>query len=370
MPVLRLSNFHSPLLADEMVPAAFGPLDLLFPLLAFALTTGLTPLVAWFARRRGFVARARSDRWHKKPTALLGGIAIFLSFLCATLLAVKLTASILLVLSTSALVFCVGLIDDLRHLSARQKLVGQLLGAGILVSASLGIPWMAWALVNQLLAIFWLVGITNAINLLDNMDGLAAGVSAIAAAFIGISIALQGKFADALMMAILMGSLLGFLIYNSNPASIFMGDSGALFLGFLLASGGLISIHDWPHQSSLPVLAVPVLILIIPIFDTTLVTILRKRAGRAVSQGGTDHASHRLVALGFGERFAVWLLYLLATAAGLLSLAMQTLPAQFSIPLALAFCACLLLLGIRLARVECYQAKKPDSGTVQDGPTA
>ena len=151
-------------------------------------------------------------------------------------------------------------------------------------------------------------------NLLDNMDGLAAGVSAIAAAFLGWNFlattdaeALCGRFA---------GALAGFLVYNPHPASIFMGDCGSLFIGFFLACAALLNgSAGGRSRSVVAVLAVPVLVLLMPIFDTTLVTIVRKVAGRSVSQGGRDHTSHRLVALGLSEKYAVWMLYSFAIAA-------------------------------------------------------
>ncbi|CAN5291644.1 hypothetical protein BH10PLA2_BH10PLA2_30000 [soil metagenome] len=328
--------------------------DWIYPLLAFGMAAGLTPVVAWLARRWGFVARPRSDRWHKKPTALLGGVAIFISVILVALLAVPLTPQTLVVLGTSGLIFCLGLVDDLYHLKPYQKLVGQLLGAGIVVSCGIGLNWTPWIIANQLLTMFWLVGITNAINLLDNMDGLAAGICAIAAAFLGICFAQHEQFPEAALMAVLVAGLVGFLIYNSNPASIFMGDCGSLFLGFLLASGALLNIPGWRSRSFLPVLVVPMLILFIPIFDTTFVTLLRKLAGRAVSQGGRDHTSHRLVALGLSERAAVWMLYGLATSAGILALLVQNLRPDISIPAVIAFCLGLIMLGIHLAHVKSY----------------
>lgn len=328
--------------------------DMIFPLLAFGLAAALTPTVAWLARRWGFVARPRADRWHKKPTALLGGIAIVISVVGVALAFAPASPQVLVVLATSAMMAVLGLVDDVRHLKPYQKLVGQLLGAALVVSCGVGLSWTPWIIANQFLTMLWLVGITNAINLLDNMDGLAAGISAIAAICMGVCFAQHEQFEEAVLMAILVAALLGFLIYNSNPASIFMGDCGSLFLGFLLASAALLNIPGWRSRSFLPVLVVPVLILFIPIFDTTLVTILRKMAGRSVSQGGRDHTSHRLVALGLSERLAVWLLYALAGTAGLLAVLVQNLQPDLSIPAVVAFSLGLILLGIYLAQVKAY----------------
>jgi len=140
---------------------------------------------------------------------------------------------------------------------------------------------------------FWLVGITNAVNMLDNMDGLAVGVSAIAATFLGLNFIVNQQWPEALMLAAFAGALIGFLVYNHHPASIFMGDCGSMFVGFFLASSALVNGPGGGRSRSIvAVLAVPVLVLVVPIFDTTFVTLMRKMAGRAASQGGRDHTSH------------------------------------------------------------------------------
>src|SRR4029077_15375024 len=157
--------------------------------------------------------------------------------------------------------------------------------------------------------IFWLVGITNALNLLDNIDGLAGGVAAIGALFLTYLCHAAHQPAHAALCAPFAGAVCGFLVFNFNPASIFMGDCGSLFLGFFLAGSALINPAAGRSRTFLPVLAVPVLILFIPIFDTLFVMVQRKLAGRPVSLGGRDHTSHRLVALGLSERHAVLLLY-------------------------------------------------------------
>ncbi len=164
------------------------------------------------------------------------------------------------------------------------------------------------------------MGITNAINLLDNMDGLAAGISAIAAVSLGLSFAVNEQTNELLLVAAFVGSLLGFLVFNFNPASIFMGDCGSMFVGFFLAGSVLLNQTGGRSRGIVPILAVPVLILFVPIFDTTFVTVLRKLWGRKASQGGRDHTSHRLVALGLAERSAVLMLFAFATAAGSISM--------------------------------------------------
>src|SRR5258705_4114559 len=156
------------------------------------------------------------------------------------------------------------------------------------------------------------------------------------------------------MLLVFAGALLGFLVYNSNPASIFMGDCGSLFVGFFLASAVLVNVAGGRSRSFLPVLAVPILVLFIPIFDTTFVTLLRKVSGRAASQGGRDHTSHRLVALGLSERRAVWLLYALAAISGFLSTQVRQLALYESVMAILGFTIVLTLTGAYLAGVKVY----------------
>ena len=266
--------------------------------ISFALVLVLTPLVRALARRWGIVARPKSDRWHTRPTAMLGGVPIWLSVTLTYVLFVPHTPHGWVVVGASTFLFLVGLVDDLAHAKPYQKLVGQVMGAAFVIYYGLSLPWTRYPSLNMVIAIFWLIGITNAINLLDNMDGLAAGIAAIASSFLAFALIVAGQPTEAILVGVFAAALVGFLVYNSNPASIFMGDSGSMFIGFFLASSALIHASGGRSRSFLPVLAVPILILLIPIFDTTFVTILRKISGRAASQGGRDHTSHRLVASG------------------------------------------------------------------------
>ena len=321
---------------------------------SFASALALTPVVGAVARRLGIVARPAADRWHQRPTALLGGVAIFLTTGAVISLFVRQTPHSWVVMAASTFLFATGLVDDLLHVKPYQKLIGQVIGAALVVYYGLGLPWTQSAPVNMCITIFWLVGITNAINLLDNMDGLAAGVAAIAAVFLALSFGANGQMTESLMLGVFAAALLGFLVYNSHPASIFMGDGGSMFVGFFLASASLLNATGGRSRSFLPVLAVPVLILFIPIFDTTLVTVLRKLAGRAASQGGRDHTSHRLVALGMSERRAVWMLYGFAGLSGLLALLVREVKLDVSLAAILGFTVVLVLLGVHLAGVKVY----------------
>jgi UDP-GlcNAc:undecaprenyl-phosphate GlcNAc-1-phosphate transferase len=324
-------------------------------LAAFVATAILTPVVAWIARATGMVAAPKKDRWHKRPTALLGGSAIFFPVVAVALFSHDTPSDLTgAILPASALLFFLGLIDDIRSLKPYQKLVVQIIAASIVVYAGLVLPWTSSGLFNSAITVFWLVGITNALNMLDNMDGLAAGVAAIACIFLAINFFSLGQIAEGTVIAILAASLCGFLLYNSQPASIFMGDCGSMFIGFFLASTALLTTTAGRTRSFLPVIAVPVLTLVIPIFDTTFVTLLRKLSGRAASQGGRDHTSHRLVALGLSERRAVWLLYVLAAISGFLSTQVRDLALYESVVAILGFTIILTLTGAYLAGVKVY----------------
>jgi len=332
----------------------FSPLNLLAVAASFALALVLTPVVRAFARRVGVVAKPKTDRWHKKPTAMLGGVAIWLSVVTTYLIFVPHTPYGWVIVKASSFLLLVGLVDDLIHIKPYQKLIGQVLGSSFVVYYGLSLPWTQSLPINMALAIFWLIGITNALNLLDNMDGLAAGTAIIAAGFLAVSFINTGQFTDATMLAAFAGALLGFLVYNSNPASIFMGDCGSMFVGFFLASSALVNVSGGRSRSFLPVLAVPILVLFIPIFDTTFVTILRKLSGRSASQGGRDHTSHRLVALGMSERHAVWMLYGFAALSGLLAVVVQRVKLDVSLAAITGFTILLTLLGVYLAGVKVY----------------
>src|SRR6266446_3361519 len=333
---------------------SFSASNLIPPVVSLVLALALTPAVRALARRWGFVAKPKVDRWHKNPTAMMGGVGIWLTVVGTYLLLVPHTEQGWVVVGAASFLFFVGLIDDWLHVKPYQKLIGQIIGAAIVVNYGLVLPWTRSLPMNMLITIFWLIGITNAINLLDNMDGLATGVAAIASCFLTVNFVSVNQPAEAVMMAVFMAALLGFLVYNSHPASIFMGDSGSMFIGFFLASAALVNVSGGRSRSLLPVLAVPILVLFIPIFDTTFVTILRKFSGRAASTGGRDHTSHRLVALGMSERHAVWMLYGFAALSGLLALLVQRVKLDVSLAAIAGFTVLLTLIGVYLAGVKVY----------------
>ncbi len=318
------------------------------------------------AIRNGYVAKPKSDRWHKKPTAMLGGVGIYIATVTAYFLLVPWTTESLVVLGGGTFLFLVGLIDDLVTVRPYQKLIGQLIGAGFLVSYGLKIPLTGLDLVDIWITVFWLIGITNAINLLDNMDGLAAGISAIAALSLAINFAAHGMTNELLLASALIGALIGFLIFNFNPASIFMGDCGSMFIGFMLSGTVLLNQVGGRSRGLVAILAVPVLILFVPIFDTTFVTILRKLWGRKASQGGRDHTSHRLVALGLTERRAVLMLYAFAIIAGVLAIVVGQISAVRSFALIGVFTVGLTILGVYLSKVKVYEAAAEDQAVKEN----
>lgn len=341
---------------------------------SFVVAVVLTYGTRAFARRYGYVAKPKSDRWHKKPTAMLGGAAIFITTILVSLIFAEHTAASFIILGSSSFLFLVGLIDDLHHIKPYQKLFGQIIGVAIIISGGLALSggegqsmtsvlipnWTGSQILNICITAFWLVGITNAINLLDNMDGLAAGISAIAAIALALGFAASGQGPEVVMVAVFVGALLGFLVFNFNPATIFMGDCGSMFVGFFLASSVLLSQVGGRSRSLALVLAVPVLVLFVPIFDTTFVTILRKISGRKASQGGRDHTSHRLVALGLTERSAVLMLYGFAVLAGALSLIVREVDLAKGIAMITVFVLVLTIIAVYLAKVKVYEEAEED----------
>jgi UDP-GlcNAc:undecaprenyl-phosphate GlcNAc-1-phosphate transferase len=316
---------------------------------AFALGLVATFVTRLVAQRIGFVAKPRAERWHSRPTALAGGIGIFFAFLAPTIVVGGHLRAHLL--AGAGAMFLLGLVDDVVHLKPYAKLVGQFAIAAVTVVTGSVLPWTRVLVVNQAISLFWVIGITNALNLLDNMDGLAGGVACLAATFQSIFFLLQRQMPEAACSIALAGAAGGFLVFNRKPATIFMGDCGALFLGFTLAS--LSMEHGYGRSRGLlATVAVPVLVMLVPIFDTTFVTLVRLVRGRPVSQGGRDHTSHRLVLLGLSETTAVWSLLAIGALGGTIAVLARMGISEgvwVGVPLlaiALAF------LGIHLARTD------------------
>ncbi len=289
--------------------------------LSFCLSAALTPVVRAQAARIGLVVVPSDERWHRRPTPFLGGAAILLGTLVPALALLGAPRSAPWIASGAGALAAaaLGFADDVHRLGPAAKLSAQVAAAALPVAFGLGIPQLP-PLLSVPIAVVWIVAITNAMNFLDNMDGLSAGVAAVAASILAIDAARRGDFVLAGWAGALAGACVGFLPCNFNPASIFMGDGGSLFLGYSLGVLSLLGLRS-REPSSLASLAIPLLVLLVPLLDTCLVTIARLSAGRSPAQGGRDHASHRLVARGLTERQAVLLLWWVAAVGGAASLA-------------------------------------------------
>ena len=286
---------------------------------SLALCLGLTPLVRNLALKFDCVAQPGKDRWHNMPTALLGGVALTTAYIIPSLFFLSDFPSLWVFLLGSMIIFSIGLYDDLYHLQPYSKLLGQIAVACFVIANGVLIGPSSTPIFSIFLTLVWIVGITNALNLLDNMDGLSAGIASIASFCLFIAGISSGNALMALMAACLCGATLGFLWFNFYPAKIFMGDSGSLFLGFTLATASITG--SWEYASNLFLaLLIPVMVLVVPIFDTTFVALVRFFNGQAISQGGKDHTSHRLVAFGLPERTSVLLLYVISLFSGVLAL--------------------------------------------------
>lgn len=336
----------------------------IFFAVGFALSLVLTPTCRWLARRSGFVAAPKEDRWHKTPTALFGGIAIAVTTLTVGLVSGP-DVRLWQLIACGAVIAVAGLLDDLVSFKASTKLLVQVIVAAVLVFLGLRLEWTDSLVGDSMLTLFWIVGITNAFNLLDNMDGLCAGIALIAGGFLLLGLWQGGPDRPAVLyLAVLLGATAGFFVYNIHPASIFMGDTGSLFLGLNLAALTLIAQEGGAGTSGVwSVIGAPVLLLLIPIFDTTLVTVLRLLAGRSPSQGGRDHSSHRLVAMGLPEPTAVAVLWGLALCSGGLALTLQRSTLGWPWIFAAIFFLAMVIFAVTLARIRVYES----SADVGDG---
>ncbi|MDM8552033.1 glycosyl transferase [Desulfobacterales bacterium HSG2] len=322
------------------------------------------------------------ERWHKKPTALLGGIAIYLgaaiplfytadfgtilphvifqfpAWMPGASVPPPLPSINAVIWIGMTFLFILGLVDDFRQIKPQTKLVGQILVASMVTFLGFRLHWFVSLTLDTIVTIVWIVGVTNAFNLIDNMDGLCAGIGLIAALYLAALFS-GGEMSTAVIAAVtLAGALAAFLIYNFNPASIFMGDCGSLFIGFALSMLSLYYCQLPDVRNPMSVYVVPVMILMVPILDTTMVTLIRLLSGRKASVGGKDHTSHRFVLMGFSEKGAVLSLYGIGTISGLAALFVSksdtlTSPAVI-IPLALS----VLLMGVWLAQLRVYPEKE------------
>jgi UDP-GlcNAc:undecaprenyl-phosphate GlcNAc-1-phosphate transferase len=286
---------------------------------ACALAVLLTPIVKKFAIWVGAVAVPNHRSVHTKIMPQMGGLAIFFAFIGAYFIIAPATASFnmdvaMALLIGGAVIILVGALDDRFVLSPKVKLLGQFAAAGVVVYFGLAVDFVQLPFggpidLNQWvgipLTILWIVGVTNAVNLIDGLDGLSAGVSGIATATIMVLSIMMGNYSVALICAVLLGSIVGFLFFNFHPAKIFMGDTGALFLGFALATLSILGYK----QATIVSLLVPILILGVPLSDTFIAILRRKINNKPIFAPDKGHLHHCLMGLGFSTRKTVLIIY-------------------------------------------------------------
>lgn len=325
----------------------------LFFLISLLVSLVTTPAVIKLAKFKGWVVVPRTDRWHQKTTALMGGIAIYLSCILTYLFVTFPEVNYSLIVA-STIIFGVGLYDDLYEVKPIVKLLAQLICSFILIEKGyiFGGGHLSW--VGIPLTFIWIIGITNAVNLLDNMDGLAAGISFVISIIMTIVGVINNDFQIAGVSLCIAGATFGFLFFNFKPAVIFMGDCGSMFLGFMISFLAINIQTKLGSSPALLILLVPIAIVAIPIMDTTLVTIRRLISGRRIDQGGRDHTSHRLVALGLSEKKAVLLLYVISLIWGALCLSFYVLDQEVVVPLLFVFGIFSVLFAAILSNVKVY----------------
>lgn len=309
---------------------------------ALLLAISGTPVMRMVALRLGVIDTPNARKIHASPVPRMGGAAIYIAFLMALIFLgdLRYIKEVIGIFIGATMMSLMGVVDDKWGLGSYIKLVGQFCAASILIYTGVQVrlfgDWLDIAL-----TIFWIVGITNALNFLDNMDGLSGGVAMIAAVFFTLLASLSNQYLVGALAAALAGACAGFLVHNWNPAHIFMGDTGSLFLGFLLAAVGIKL--RFPANSKTVTWMIPVFVLAVPIFDTSLVFISRLRRGKnPLTTPGKDHISHRLAFLTGSRREAVLLCYLLCGATGVVAVFLT----RASLPEAICIATGLLLLAL------------------------
>lgn len=288
-------------------------------IVSMLISLGLTPLAIKLAPKIGAIDVPLDDRrMHKKAMPRCGGLAIYMASMASMLIFFdgKFDQKIIGLVIGATIIFLIGLIDDIKRLPAKVKLVGQIVSALVLYASSVKIsfisnPWgpdiieFPW-IVSLLVTVLWIVGITNTINLIDGLDGLAAGISFIATLCIAYIAIIHNRLEVAPAFLALAGSCLGFLPWNFHPAKVFMGDGGALYLGFMIAALSVLS----PMKSATVVATIlPLFVLALPILDTALAIIRRLRMGKSIMEADRYHLHHRILSVGMGHKRTVLTLY-------------------------------------------------------------
>lgn len=316
------------------------------------------------AYRWRWLDKPGTHKVHKQPIPLLGGIAMYAAFLSTLLILDSqwlLSQGITLLIAATWLAG-IGLYDDLRGLNPLPKLVGEIIAAIALIFSGISLHLTGIEVLDIALTLFWVVGICNAMNLLDNMDGLSGGVAAIVCLCFGAIALFQGQIHVAIICATLFGSILGFLRFNWHPATIFMGDAGSLFIGFLLAAIALMVISPTAENSFNWLM--PIFVLAVAIFDTTLVTISRLRRGLKITDGGRDHTSHRLVKFGFSVPQAVRRIYSISGISGAMGIAITLNPsAVFTTISAIIISLCAIVAFFWLEQIDLSDTGQPIPNT-------
>jgi len=330
-------------------------------LITLIFSIALTPMVLRYAIRMDVLDHPGGHKSHEVAVPYLGGLAIVITFLIAVSAMSVLRpphsgrAELLVILAIAVALAIVGFVDDLRQVSPAWRLVAEIAAATLVWLLGNGTAVTSVAALDLGLTVLWFVGVTNAFNLLDNMDGLAAGLAAISSITIFAIAAANGQFLVAALAIGLVGCTVGFLRLNFHPAQIYMGDCGALFIGFLVAYLGIkLRFEGGRLVSAL----VPVLACATAVFDTSLVTISRIRAGRSPFQGGRDHVSHRLVNLGLPVPVAVGTIYLGSVGLGVLAFAISDLDPTSAFLLAGLVIVTLTVVGGYLLTVPVYTGDK------------
>lgn len=325
--------------------------------LAFVATLALIPLVTRVAVLTESTAAPRNDRLHTNPTPYLGGVAIVIALIGLSPFLAGWETEAVVILGGALLLGIVGLFDDIGTVTPAKRLAAEVFAALMAATAGAHVQLFGGPL-DIVLTVAWLVGVTNAFNLIDNMDGAAGGMAAAGAAGLAVAAGLEDQILVGGLAAVVAGACLGFLVYNWHPARIFMGDAGALPLGFLLAAIALKLRFPAPHSSSITAI---VLFTAPALFDTTLVTISRVARGKPVYQGGTDHTSHRLLRLGWSPHLVAGLI----TAAAAIAAALGVLVGRKVLP-ALPVALPLGLLGAILLGLLLRLPAEPEVASAND----
>lgn len=294
--------------------------------IALIVTYVITPAVKRLACRVGAMDNPNARKVHHGAVPRLGGLGIYIGFLASVLYSLPLSTEVIGLLMGSAVIIAVGVWDDICQIPAKVKLLGQIFAAVVLVACGVRVDWVLnpfgdyiylSAFISVPLTILWVVGFTNMVNLIDGLDGLAAGVSSIAAVSVALIAYQMGQWNSVAITVAMAGAAIGFLQYNFNPAKIFMGDTGSMFLGYTLAA---VSIMGVMKTAATVALVVPVIALGLPIMDTALAIVRRKLSGVPIFAPDRGHLHHRLLDSGLSQKQVVLLMYAITAFLGMIAL--------------------------------------------------